>query len=345
MDTIDNFLLLASISLLSFLLTFLLKEYLLSKKLLVKPDLRSSHKDPKPQGGGLAVILSLCISLTFFLFSNLIEKEEFLFFLIPGLIVAFVSFIDDFSEVRPLIRIVVHFFCALLGLFLVGGFNSIDLFGTNIDLGLWGYLIGSIYIVWFINLYNFMDGIDGLASIQAIFVFLVFSVFAYFILSDLSLTFILISISASVFGFLFFNFPKSVIFLGDVGSSFLGILIALISIKTSQINPELFWSWLILLGIFLVDSTYTLVIRVLRKEKFYLPHSLHAYQKLSRLFDSHSKTTLVLLAINLLWLLPIASLVGLKITDGLSSLLLAYLPILFLVYYLRAGMPDKKSKT
>ena len=86
MDTIDNFLLLASISLLSFLLTFLLKEYLLSKELLVKPDLRSSHKDPKPQGGGLAVILSLCISLTFFLFSNLIEEEELLLFLILGVI-------------------------------------------------------------------------------------------------------------------------------------------------------------------------------------------------------------------------------------------------------------------
>tara|TARA_B100000029_G_scaffold273909_1_gene268676 strand:+ start:5054 stop:6079 length:1026 start_codon:yes stop_codon:yes gene_type:complete len=341
METLDNFLLLASISFLSFLLTFLLKEYLLSKKILVKPDLRSSHKSPKPQGGGLAVILSLCISLSFFLFSNLIEKEEFLFFIIPGLIVALVSFIDDFSDVKPLIRFSVHIFCALLGLFLVGGFNSLDLFGTTIYLGAWGYLVGSIYIVWFINLYNFMDGIDGLASIEAIFVFLVFSFFAYFILSDLSLTFILISVSASVFGFLFFNFPKSVIFLGDVGSSFLGILIALISIKTSQTNPELFWSWLILLGIFLVDSTYTLLIRIFRRDKFYLPHSLHAYQKLSRLFDSHPKTTLLILAINLFWLLPIASLVSLKITDGLSSLLLAYLPIFFLVYYLRAGLPEK----
>ena len=82
MDTIDNFLLLASISLLSFLLTFLLKEYLLSKKLLVKPDLRSSHKDPKPQGGGLAVILSLCISLTFFLFSNLYTLSQSIKFLL-----------------------------------------------------------------------------------------------------------------------------------------------------------------------------------------------------------------------------------------------------------------------
>ena len=80
MDALNTFLLLASISLLSFILTFLVKEYFLSRNILVIPDLRSSHKNPKPHGGGLAVILSLCISLLFFYFFNLIEKEEFIFF-------------------------------------------------------------------------------------------------------------------------------------------------------------------------------------------------------------------------------------------------------------------------
>ena len=344
MDILNSFFLLASISLLSFIFTFLLKEYFLSKNMLVTPDLRSSHKNPKPQGGGLAVILSLCISFLFFYFFNLIEKEDFIFFLIPGILVALISFIDDLSEVKPSIRMLVHTFCALCGLYFIGDFNSLSFFNQNIELRFWGYLLGLIYIVWMINLYNFMDGIDGLASLEAIFVFLIFSIFAYFILSDPSLAFVLISIAASVFGFLFFNFPKSVIILGDVGSCFLGIVIALISIKTSQLEPELFWCWLILLGVFLVDSTYTLIVRIIRKEKFYLPHSLHAYQKLSRILNSHSKATFILLSINIFWLTPFAFFVAFKKIDGLLSLLISYAPLIFLVYYLKAGVPEVEKK-
>ena len=93
-----------------------------------------------------------------------IEKEEFIFFLIPGMLVALISFIDDLSEVKPSTRMLVHIFCAVGGLYFIGGFNSLSFFNQNIDIGLWGYLLGSIYIVWMINLYNFMDGIDGLAG-------------------------------------------------------------------------------------------------------------------------------------------------------------------------------------
>tara|TARA_B100001750_G_scaffold240325_1_gene249828 strand:- start:1980 stop:3017 length:1038 start_codon:yes stop_codon:yes gene_type:complete len=344
MDNLNIFFFLAVTSLLSFVLTFLIKEYFLSRNILVIPDLRSSHKRPKPQGGGLAVILSLCVSLLFFYFFNFIEKEEFIFFLMPGILVALISFIDDLSEVKPSLRILVHIFCGLSGLYFIGDYNSLNFFNQNIDIGLWGYLLGLIYIVWMINLYNFMDGIDGLASLQAIFVFLIFSIFAYFILSDPSLSLVLISIAASVFGFLLFNFPKSVIILGDVGSCFLGIVIALISIKTSQLNPELFWCWIILLGVFLVDSTYTLIVRMIRKEKFYLPHSLHAYQKLSRILNSHFKATLILMAINIFWLMPFAFLVAFKKIDGLLSLLISYVPLIFLVYYLKAGMPEIEKR-
>ena len=131
MDILNSFLLLASISLLSFIFTFLLKEYFLSKDMLVTPDLRSSHKNPKPQGGGLAVILSLCISFLFFYFFILIEKEDFIFFLIPGILVALISFIDDLSEVKPSTRILVHIFCAMSGLYFIGDFNSLSLFNQK----------------------------------------------------------------------------------------------------------------------------------------------------------------------------------------------------------------------
>ena len=122
-----------------------------------------------------------------------------------------------------------------------------------------------------VNLYNFMDGIDGLASLEASFVLVSFSIISYLVLNDFSFSFILLVISSTVLGFLVFNFPNSQILMGDVGSYFLGLIIALISIYTSLELPELFWSWLILLGIFLVDSTYTLIRRIfLKKSSTYL---------------------------------------------------------------------------
>ena len=84
------------------------------------------------------------------------------------------------------------------------------------------------------------------------------------------------------------DFPKSKIFMGDVGSGFLGLVIALISIYSSINYPQLFWSWLILLGVFLVDASLTLLIRIFRGKKFYIPHSSHAYQKIARKLNSHA---------------------------------------------------------
>ena len=109
-------------------------------------------------------------------------------------------------------------------------------------------------------------------------------------------------------------------------------------------DDKLFWCWMILLGVFLVDSTYTLIVRMIRKEKFYLPHSLHAYQKLSRILNSHSKATLILFSINIFWLTPFAFLVAFNKIDGLLSLLISYVPLIFLVYYLKAGVPEVEER-
>ena len=341
---INNILLiLISISFLTFCGTFIMKRFLISKGLLVIPNLRSSHKKPKPQGGGLAVIIFLTLSLFFLNILGLIEIDQFLFFLVPGLFVAFIGFLDDFIGINPLIRLSVHFFSAFIGLYIIGTFPIISFYDQEFDLGIVGLGIGLLYVVWMTNLYNFMDGIDGFVSLEAISVLCCFSFISYFVFSDPTFSFLLAVICSTIFGFLLLNFPKSQIFLGDVGSCFLGIITALISIHSSQNNPELFWSWLILLGFFIVDSTFTLFIRVFRKEKFYLPHSLHAYQKLTRKLKSHTKTSILLVCVNLFWLAPIAFLVALARIEGVSAILIAYAPLIILVYKLKAGIPDKQN--
>lgn len=343
MKITGNILILLCILLVTFITTYFMKRYLLSKDLLVIPGQRSSHEKPKPQGGGLTIILTLTISLFLLSFFEVINEDNFKFFLFPGLLVALIGLLDDFVGVKPLVRLLIHFVSAGLGIYLIGGFPVISFFENNLDLGILGVFFGLIYVVWMINLYNFMDGIDGLASLEAIFVFSTFSIISYFVLLDSDFSFLLLILCASIFGFLILNFPKSQIFIGDVGSGFLGIVISLVSIYSSQNHPELFWSWLILLGIFLVDSTYTLIRRVFLKEKFYIAHSTHAYQKLARITNSHWKTSVIVVVINLLWLAPIAFLVALDKIEGIYGIMLAYAPLLLLVYFLNAGLPDKQD--
>jgi Fuc2NAc and GlcNAc transferase len=125
--------------------------------------------------------------------------------------------------------------------------------------------------------------------------------------------------------------------MGDAGSGFLGIMLALLSVQAAKIEPQLFWMCLILLGVFIVDATVTLGRRVLRGEKFYEAHCSHAYQYASRTLGAHRPVTLAIGAINVFWLLPVASLVALKKMDGVWGLTVAYAPLLWLALYFKAG--------
>jgi Fuc2NAc and GlcNAc transferase len=127
--------------------------------------------------------------------------------------------------------------------------------------------------------------------------------------------------------------------MGDAGSGFLGITIGILSIQAAWVAPQLFWGWLILLGVFVVDATYTLFRRLLRGEKVYEAHSCHAYQYASRKYGRHLPVTIAVLCINIFWLLPVALLVSLNHIDGLLALSIAYCPLVLLAIRYRAGLP------
>ncbi len=144
-------------------------------------------------------------------------------------------------------------------------------------------------------------------------------------------------LAAAVAGFLYWNFPPARIFMGDAGSGFLGIVLGTMSIQAGWVDPALFWSWVILLGVFVVDATFTLVRRLLRGDKVYEAHRSHAYQYASRQFGRHLPVTLAVGGINIAWLLPIALLVGTGRVDGLIGVVLAYAPLVLLAIKFRAG--------
>ena len=208
--------------------------------------------------------------------------------------------------------------------------------GFTINLGWIGHLLAAVYLVWLLNLYNFMDGIDGIASVEAICVCLG-SALLYWITGHELITLTPLLLSFAVAGFLYWNFPKARIFMGDAGSGFLGVTLGVLSLQAAWIEPQQLWSWLILLGVFITDATWTLLRRLLRGDKVYEAHRSHAYQFASRQFGKHQPVTLAVVAINICWLLPIALLTGNGTVDGLLGLLVAYLPLIALAVKFKAG--------
>jgi Fuc2NAc and GlcNAc transferase len=211
------------------------------------------------------------------------------------------------------------------------------LFDRTINAGIIGLILGVLYLVWLLNLFNFMDGTDGIAASEAMFVCVAGAVLNYHVLSDINFSAAAVILAASTIGFLLYNWSPAKIFMGDVGSGYLGIVIGGLSLMAAKQQHELLWVWIILLAVFVSDATITLIRRLLRKQKPHVAHRSHAYQHLAIRFNSHTKISLVVLAINVAWLFPIAFLVANKQLAGTTGVVIAYVPLLIAALSLGAG--------
>lgn len=320
----------------SLLLTGALRRYALARSLMDVPNARSSHSVPTPRGGGVAIVLSFLAALPLLAVVGVLPWPVLWALMGAGAWVAVVGFLDDHGHIAARWRLLAHFIGAAWALGWLGGLPSLAVFGFDLELGWLGYVLAAFYLVWLLNLYNFMDGIDGIASVEAISVCLG-GALLYALLGEPAAIGAPLLLAVAVAGFLFWNFPPARIFMGDAGSGFLGIALGVLSLQAAWIAPQLLWSWLILLGVFTVDATWTLFRRLLLGDKVYEAHRSHAYQYASRRFGNHLPVTLAVLGINLLWLLPIALWVGLGGLDGLLGLLVAYLPLVVLAVKFKAG--------
>lgn len=326
----------------AFALTALLRKYALAKSIIDIPNDRSSHTQPTPRGGGLAIVISFLAALVVLAYLTAIPFKLLSGFFIAGSIIATLGFLDDHGHIAARWRLLGHFVGAAILLWGLNGLPELIAFGASIQLGWLGSLLACVYLVWMLNLYNFMDGIDGVASIEAVTVCLSGALVAW--LAGYSVGMVLpLLLAATTFGFLLWNFPPAKIFMGDAGSGFLGLIIAGLSIYSTWLTPQLFWCWLILLGVFVVDATVTLLHRLVRGEKIYEAHRSHAYQYATRRFNSHKLVTLAVLAINMLWLLPLAVLSALQIVDGALLLFVAYAPLLALAWFFNAGQKEAQA--
>lgn len=328
-------LILAVVFISSYLLTFGIKKYAEQKSIIDIPNIRSSHKYPTPRGGGLSFLIIFLFSVVLIKYFDIIQLSfnHYEFFSLG--IIGLLGFCDDRISLSPYLRLIVQFIAVcifLISLLPISPLVTKILVIKGIPLN----ILILFYLVWLINLYNFMDGINGIASLEAVSVSLGM-VFVYWLTDNLDLIPKLLILVAAVLGFLFWNFPKAKIFMGDAGSNFLGLIIGMFSVQSLMVDSQLIWSWFVLLGVFIVDASITLLRRFFNGEKIYLAHCNHAYQHLARRIGKHTPVTLLITFINIIWLLPIAILIGKKSLDGFYGLLIAYTPLCVLAYIFGSG--------
>jgi len=328
--------LIPAVAVLSLGLTAALRRYAISRSIIDIPNARSSHSIPTPRGGGVAIVVAFLVSLPVLGYAGLVPWSQLIAVGGAGALVAVVGFMDDHGHIAARWRLLGHFSAAVWALFWIGGFPPLVIFGLSLDLHWFGHILAAVYLVWILNLYNFMDGIDGIASVEALCACLG-ACLLYWLSGVPALIWGPLIMAMAVLGFLYWNFPPARIFMGDAGSGFLGVALGVLSLQAAWQSSELFWGWLILLGVFIVDATFTLLRRLIRGDKVYEAHRSHAYQFASRQFGKHLPVTLAVAVINLFWLLPIAYGVTRLGLDGALGLIVAYVPLIILAVKFHAG--------
>ena len=254
-----------------------------------------------------------------------------------GLAVALIGFIDDRHSLSVATRLAVHFLAALWALAWLGGLPPLRVGQHLISLGWVGYLLGACGIVWAVNLFNFMDGTDGIAASEAIFIALIGTLLVASPGNGAGVGLAALVFAAACGGFLLWNWPPASIFLGDVGSGYLGYVVVVLALSANRDNPVALWVWLVLGGAFFVDATVTLLRRLLRGERVHQAHRCHAYQWLARRWGSHRKVTLAVLTANLVWLLPWAVLAETFPSYAAGSAVAALVPLALVAAIIGAG--------
>jgi Fuc2NAc and GlcNAc transferase len=330
----------------SWLLTGYIRIYALKHEVLDVPNERSSHTAVTPRGGGLAIVLLFLGGTAALTVGGLLPVKFMIALAGGGALIAGVGWLDDQINLSAMLRAAVHLVAAVWALYWLGGMPDLELGFTRLPLHLFGTILAVIIMVWLINLYNFMDGIDGLAGTEAICVSVIGGLFLAGS-GHLNLAWACFILALSCAGFLIWNWPPAKIFMGDVGSAFLGYTFAVLAVASENTKAMPLLVWVVLLGVFITDATITLIRRILREERWYEAHRTHAYQYAVQAGFSHKQVTVAVLVLNLglgiiakfmliwpQWLLGIA-----VVTFGA----LVWLQVLAVRHFAKSKMPDKRS--
>ncbi len=309
--------------------------------LVQAPNARSSHVRPTPTGGGVGIVLGAVFATLLLLLLGDAWPAGPIF--LAALAIAALGLWDDIRPVSAALRLPVQLLiiAATVAIALPlpaleralgwpGGYTPVLFAVLLLGLGYW------------VNLFNFMDGIDGLAGSEAIFMLL--APLALAMLSGPAETSLLfwwpLSLAVAVRVFRTVNWQPARIFMGDVGSTFLGFLIAIFGLLEIAAGWVTLWELLILAACFATDGTVTILRRALQGESIVTAHRRHAYQQLARRFASHKRVVLRVSAINIIWLLPLAVTAHVDPALGPLLTLAAYLPLIVVALAAGDGRPE-----
>ena len=312
--------------------------------LLDTPVARSAHVAPKPLGGGAALAAPYFLCVIWFVASAAISESALAY--LGCLFIVVLGFSDDRWQLSSKVRLPVQFIVSLAAVRAIG-VDSVDFGFFSISEPLTLSLLAVLSLVWLCNLTNFMDGIDGIAASQL----LVTSLSCVVLLvgldaaagesgeHDVVLT-LSVVLAASAAGFLLWNWSPASLFMGDAGSGFIGFALGLLALESLVTQRMSVWSWVLLLGVFIADTAVTLLVRIIRGERWYEGHSQHAYQILSRRLNSHPRVVGGVILINICWLLPLAWVAGILPHYGVLFATIGLAPLLLGCYRLGAGRAD-----
>lgn len=271
------------------LLTLLVRRYALARAVVDVPNERSLHAAPTPRGGGLAIACAVLAVHAWLIFTGLIDLGRGLPWALGAGLLAVLGWLDDLRPLGAPLRFGVQ--TVIIATVILGGAGQGEAWASPTMLAAAAGIVG---LVWFVNLYNFMDGADGLAGCQAVLTAMLLATIA--ISSGLRGPGIaMLALCGACAGFLRHNLPPAKIFLGDVGSYFIGGYLGLFLWQWLLAGGSP-WPWLIVLAPFVTDATLTLFSRILAGERWWAAHRSHAYQRLVRIGWSHGLVVMAYMA-------------------------------------------------
>lgn len=303
------------------------------------PNDRSSHTMPTPRGGGIVFTATFYLGLLILFGIGAVDENWMLGLFIGGPLVAIIGFLDDRKSLPASARLMIHFIAAVATYAIITQMfhyhMEISFLPTQNQTLLGIFCV--LYIMWMVNLYNFMDGIDGMAGTQGVVAALLSAGLSFWQGSP-ALGAIYLLLAASVGGFLFHNWSPAKIFMGDCGAYFLGFAFATLALISKVYLGHSIHAHMILLGVFICDATYTLVLRAVQGKRVYQAHRDHAFQHAVQRGLSHRRVNLMWNAVTMFWLGPVAMASVLYPLQATLFLLLGYIPLIVMVAYMKAGI-------
>lgn len=262
------------------------------------PNQRSSHVRPLPRSGGVSIVLTFLLGMVFIIMvgdTTLIQQRYMWGFVGSAMIIAAISLLDDMFNKSAQFKLITHF--VAIAIILLSGIviDHLALPGVGyLSLGSWGYVISFVWILGLTNAVNFMDGIDGLVAGCTVIASLFFMVISFY--QGSSFVYVTCyTILAGALGFLFLNFYPAKIFLGDVGSAFIGFTMATLAIIAARYDAShtSFLVMPLLMFNIIYDTIFTLIRRAMKGENLLEAHRDHLYQLLVRSGFTHREVALI----------------------------------------------------